>query len=102
MLQDITNARLEILLGKMKRINGLCETEEQVFYRGEESLNTVCNVLKCKTKSVIAEVIEYVSKQHYPLLTFKRYIYHSYLITSVAVKKAVITILETLLNLPKM
>ena len=60
-LQDIANARLEILLGKLKKISELCEIEEKIFYEGDESLNEVCNVLKCKTKSVIEKVTEYVS-----------------------------------------
>ena len=60
-LQDIANARLEILLGKLKKISELCEIEERMFYRGDESLNEVCNVLKCKTKSVTEKVTEYVS-----------------------------------------
>lgn len=60
-LQDIVNARLEILIGKLKRINEVCEIEEQKYYRGDDSLITVCNMLKCSTKSVIQRVAEYVS-----------------------------------------
>lgn len=60
-LQDIANARLEILLGKMQRINELCKTEEIELYRGNESFTAVCNVLKCKTMSVIEKITEYVS-----------------------------------------
>lgn len=60
-LQDIVNARLEILIGKLKRINEVCEIEEQKYYRGDDSLITVCNMLKCSTKSVIKRVTEYVS-----------------------------------------
>ena len=62
-LQDLVNAGLEILLGKLQRINGLCETEERNFYRGDISLIKICNMLKCKTKSVIEKVTKYVS--HY-------------------------------------
>ena len=35
-LQDIANARLDILLGKMQRIIWLCEIEEQQSYKGED------------------------------------------------------------------
>ena len=70
-LQDIANGRLEILLGNLKKISELCEIEEDIFYEGKnESLNEVCNVLKCKTKSVIEKVTEYVSYiKHNKLLT---------------------------------
>lgn len=64
-LQDIGNARVEILLGKLQRIYGLCETEEKKLYRGDKSLNAVCNVLKCETKSIIEKMVEYVSHYKY-------------------------------------
>lgn len=60
-LRDLVNAGLEMLLGKLQRINGLCETEEGKFYSGDPSLIKICNMLKCNAKSVIEKATEYVS-----------------------------------------
>ena len=61
LINDQINAKLEFLLGRLWKINELCETEEEKLFNGEESLTKVCNVLKCRTNLVIKNVTQYVS-----------------------------------------
>lgn len=61
-INDQVNAKLEFLLGRFLKINELCEIEEEKLFNGEESLNPVCNVIKCQTKNIIKLITQYVRK----------------------------------------
>jgi len=39
-----------------------CKSEEQKFYRGDESMTGVCSIVKCSTKFAEHRIISYVSK----------------------------------------
>lgn len=62
LINDRVNAKLEILLGRLQKINELCEPEEEKLFNGEDSLTAVCNVLKCRTQYVIKNMTQYVCK----------------------------------------
>lgn len=62
LINDQVNAKLEFLLGRLQKVNELCEIEEEKVFNGEESLIPVCNLLKCRTQYVIKNVTQYVSK----------------------------------------
>ena len=62
LINDQINGKLEFILGRLSKINELCETEEEKLFNGEKSLAEVCNVLKCRTKHVIKNVTQYVRK----------------------------------------
>lgn len=61
-INDQVNAKLEFLLGRLRKINELCEIEEEKLFSGEESLTPVCNVLKCQTQYVVKNITQYVRK----------------------------------------
>lgn len=61
-INDQVNAKLEIILGRLQKVNELCDTEEEKLFNGEESLTVVCNLLKCRMKYVIKNLTQYVSK----------------------------------------
>ena len=62
LINDQVNAKLEFLLGRLQKVNELCEIEEEKVFNGEESLISMCNLLKCRTQYVIKNVTQYVSK----------------------------------------
>lgn len=61
-INDQVNAKLEFLLGRLEKINELCEIEEEKLFSGEESLSSVCNAVKCQTQNIIKLVTQYVRK----------------------------------------
>lgn len=61
MLNDRINGELQKLIGKLKPLNDLCENEDMKLAKGEESLISVCNELKCKVKPVPLKLAQYVS-----------------------------------------
>ena len=61
-LNDRINGELEKLIGKLKPLSKLCEDEEEKQSKGEDSLITLCNVLKCAMKPLPLKVAQYVSQ----------------------------------------
>ena len=47
-----------------------CKAEEQKFYRGDESMTGVCNIVKCSTEFAEHRIISYVSKSFLDLVYY--------------------------------